>query len=442
MCAKQAQNDRHAREFCFNLANQTITKQLHTSIDAATLLGISSTEEAFSSHNKHALRELQDRDKTFKEFCLIRDIPIDTDETNSKRDQAYMRKILPIVHARLSYLSFNPKTGLRRRSGRNLQICAGIPDILRVTEGNPRLLIALVSSLALSVDDEERTQISEGTQSKEVSKTCRKLRAWLETLQGGPSPFGNTLQLVDAIGQFFRDALLSEHFNPDPPASFVVDPNVPRDLIPLIDMAAGAGALIHVGGGRGESNTLQRRFRLCHMLATYYSLPIRLGRSISLSTILKRYLSQSSDHQPTLFGDRPEALPQQSLTIDDVFVSYSREDEQVARQFVHALSRLGYRVWWDQYIPVGTSFRQEIEARLRRARCVVVLWTKNSVGSPFTVDEVNTALQCNKPLLPIMVENCSIPLGFQGIQALSMEGLSVSNLVAKLRTSLPEIERD
>lgn len=45
------------------------------------------------------------------------------------------------------------------------------------------------------------------------------------------------------------------------------------------------------------------------------------------------------------------------------------------------LARHGLTLWWDREIPLGKSFDQIIEEALEAARCVVVVWSKQSIKS-------------------------------------------------------------
>jgi hypothetical protein len=37
--------------------------------------------------------------------------------------------------------------------------------------------------------------------------------------------------------------------------------------------------------------------------------------------------------------------------MNDIFISYARQDEAAARNICQALEKLGWSVWWDQKIP-------------------------------------------------------------------------------------------
>jgi len=64
----------------------------------------------------------------------------------------------------------------------------------------------------------------------------------------------------------------------------------------------------------------------------------------------------------------------------DVFVSYKAEDRARVRPLVAALEAEGFSVWWDTHIGGGDHWREDIQEHLDAAKCVIVVWTKRSVG--------------------------------------------------------------
>lgn len=77
----------------------------------------------------------------------------------------------------------------------------------------------------------------------------------------------------------------------------------------------------------------------------------------------------------------------------DVFFSYKREDEDRVVKLVRGLEEAGLTVWWDRGLPGGESWRANIQSALEKASCVVVAWTKMSVGptGDFVRDEAGEA---------------------------------------------------
>lgn len=102
--------------------------------------------------------------------------------------------------------------------------------------------------------------------------------------------------------------------------------------------------------------------------------------------------------------------------MSDIFISYAREDKDKAKLLAEAFSQQGWSVWWDRQIPPGKSFDETIEAALNAARCVIVLWSKESVLSRWVKTEAAEGAQ-RGILVPILVEQVPIPLEFKRIEA-------------------------
>ena len=71
----------------------------------------------------------------------------------------------------------------------------------------------------------------------------------------------------------------------------------------------------------------------------------------------------------------------------DVFISYASEDRERARTLASSLETKGWSVWWDRRIIAGRTFDQVIEQELETAKCVVVLWSKDSIASEWVKNE-------------------------------------------------------
>lgn len=96
----------------------------------------------------------------------------------------------------------------------------------------------------------------------------------------------------------------------------------------------------------------------------------------------------------------------------DVFLSYARQDQSIARLFADSLVTEGFTVWWDASLRSGETFDEVIEKQLRDARAVVVLWSRRSVASRWVRAEATLADRRNK-LVPAMIEECDRPIIFE-----------------------------
>ena len=124
-----------------------------------------------------------------------------------------------------------------------------------------------------------------------------------------------------------------------------------------------------------------------------------------------------------------------------IFLSYAREDFKKAERIAVALGANGHSVWWDRNIHAGSRFNKEIDAALRSADLVMVLWSKSSVESAWVHDEAAAGRDSGR-LVPVLLEPIEPPLGFRQYQALDLVGrasqndAAVSRLVAAIAEKL------
>lgn len=98
--------------------------------------------------------------------------------------------------------------------------------------------------------------------------------------------------------------------------------------------------------------------------------------------------------------------------MNDIFLSYNREDQAKAKLFAAAFEAQGFKVWWDVGLRAGEAYDEVTEAALRIAKAVVVLWSKKSVQSRWVRAEATLADR-NKTLVPCMIEPCERPIMFE-----------------------------
>lgn len=109
--------------------------------------------------------------------------------------------------------------------------------------------------------------------------------------------------------------------------------------------------------------------------------------------------------------------------MSDVFLSYKREDLERVEPLIRELRSAGLSLWWDRKIGGGERWRERIAKELDAARCVVVVWSTQSVGpeGTFVHDEASRA-QKRGVLVPVRIDDVDPPVGFGEIQALDLVG--------------------
>lgn len=101
--------------------------------------------------------------------------------------------------------------------------------------------------------------------------------------------------------------------------------------------------------------------------------------------------------------------------MSDIFISYAREDAAHAERLGAALAAAGFSCWWDRDIVSGARYLHETETRLREAKAVVVIWSKESIRSHWVADEAGAGRDDGR-LAALTFDGSVPPLGFRQFQ--------------------------
>ena len=102
--------------------------------------------------------------------------------------------------------------------------------------------------------------------------------------------------------------------------------------------------------------------------------------------------------------------------MSDIFISYASEDRDRLQSLIRALEETGWSVFWDRTIPAGRTWRQVIGEEIEICRCVMVVWTDQSVDKEFVIEEADVGKQ-KQILIPVQLDSVNPPFGFRTIQA-------------------------
>lgn len=105
----------------------------------------------------------------------------------------------------------------------------------------------------------------------------------------------------------------------------------------------------------------------------------------------------------------------------DVFISYARADEAVARRVAKALQGAGLDVWWDADLPAHRAYSEVIERELAEAKAVIVLWSKTSAASQWVRAEADCARNKGN-LVQAQIDGTLPPMPFNQIQCADLSG--------------------
>jgi WD40 repeat protein len=111
-----------------------------------------------------------------------------------------------------------------------------------------------------------------------------------------------------------------------------------------------------------------------------------------------------------IFGGR-----RQEVRVARVFISYSRENQDIAEELCSRITRAGHNVFLDldprRGFEAGEDWERRIYERLRWADAIVALLTSPYVASPWCLAEVAVARSRNAELIPLQVDRqAELPL--------------------------------
>lgn len=122
----------------------------------------------------------------------------------------------------------------------------------------------------------------------------------------------------------------------------------------------------------------------------------------------------------------------------DIFISYSRPDEAVARSYADRLRDAGLDVWWDNHLRSGEEWDRVIEDALRSAHAVIVLWSPAAVDSRWVRAEATVAQRQNS-LVPAIIQPCNLPIVFEMTQTADLTHWSGDEDDAKWQAFLSDV---
>lgn len=92
-----------------------------------------------------------------------------------------------------------------------------------------------------------------------------------------------------------------------------------------------------------------------------------------------------------------------------VFISYSRQDDSFVRQLFLELEARHISCFYDQRrIRVGDKWTKEIEQSIDDCSCVLVVLSLQSLKSENVAQEINLAIECQKPIVPLKYQEVPV----------------------------------
>jgi hypothetical protein len=108
---------------------------------------------------------------------------------------------------------------------------------------------------------------------------------------------------------------------------------------------------------------------------------------------------------------------------DRAFVSYAREDQDFVLRLASGLKERGVPIWLDQWdIAAGADWDQTIDTGLRECTKLIVVLSDAAVSSKQVRGEIQAAFDDNKPIVPVLHKECTVPRVLRLIQNIDFTG--------------------
>lgn len=260
------------------------------------------TEEISASHKARiaSFKSLYDKDESFRQLLDNKGIdpnspPISDLNTNG----TLVRKITPLVfHRDQELTSFSYATGPKRKGGRKgNRPYHGYPNLVDLTEGNPRWILTLTEALHAQSSTSFQKISAASVQTLAITDFVQQFLSKL-TVYPTKSSAGHRWtprQFMEALGKSIEHQIYGSAFSADPAMSFTLDERAIKNYGEYIRTCIDLGALVIMrkdsaaplnSGGDGSS-LLNARVRISYRLAPHFRLPLRSTREQAVSTALK-----------------------------------------------------------------------------------------------------------------------------------------------------------
>lgn len=121
-----------------------------------------------------------------------------------------------------------------------------------------------------------------------------------------------------------------------------------------------------------------------------------------------------------------------------VFISYSLDNSDYARELAEILQHAGIDVWFDRTeLKPGDAILDELQNALESASAIIVLLSKNYVTSNWAAFERGAAHALNKEILPIIIDDSiNIPSDIIRPSVLDAKSMDTNKIVEKIQAVL------
>lgn len=126
-----------------------------------------------------------------------------------------------------------------------------------------------------------------------------------------------------------------------------------------------------------------------------------------------------------------------------IFISYAHADSEMVYKEISLLNEMGYHVWYDEGITPGNDWTDEVADALLRCSLFLVMITPISVERKNVQNEINYAIDENKPFLAVHLNETNLRRGVKlqigTKQAILKYKMTEEDYFAKLQTAITNL---
>jgi hypothetical protein len=251
---------------------------------------------------KQLFSELHEKDSSFRDFLDRKRISIESLSTSDEaKNGPLIRKITPLVYFRNHVISEWSPEGVGRRSKIAMQPYSGFPNLLDLTEGNPRWILNLADTLEAECKNKASNIKLPGVQHSAIESFSKRFMSMLKVYPVGSAASKNItiFNFIEDLAKHLNQKLYDSPFTSDPPLSFLVDSESAVTYGEIIETCIHLGALVIIDPSSSDDSSLllggraleSRKLRICYRLAPLFFLPLRANKQIRLTSVFKKSLS-------------------------------------------------------------------------------------------------------------------------------------------------------
>ncbi len=96
-----------------------------------------------------------------------------------------------------------------------------------------------------------------------------------------------------------------------------------------------------------------------------------------------------------------------------IFISYAHADKRVVFPILERLNAEGFRIWYDEGIEWGSEWPDAIAEHIDNCHTCLCIISRNSVASKNCRNEINFAIDADKNILVVYLEDIELPKGMK-----------------------------